>query len=56
LVGSAPAGGYTVQPGDSVWRIAQKFKVPQDELMKVNGIDNPRRLRVGMKLKIPRVH
>jgi len=58
VVGAAPAtaGGYVVQPGDSVWRLSQKFKVSQDDLMKANGIDNPRRLRVGMKLKIPRPH
>ena len=50
---SSKSTAYVVKPGDSVWRISQKFKVSQDALMKANGISNPRKLRVGMKLKIP---
>lgn len=54
IVGTVSNGGhYVVQPGDSVWRLAQRFNVSQDELMKVNGIDDPRKMRVGMNLKIP---
>ena len=39
-----PAGGYVVKPGDSVWRIANRFGVPQKELMEAMlerlGTDN----------------
>ncbi len=44
---------YTVQSGDSVWRIANKFKVNQDALMKANGIADPRKIKPGMSLAIP---
>lgn len=45
---------YEVKSGDSVWRIANRFGVDQDALMKANGISDPRRLKVGMTLTIPR--
>lgn len=48
-----PGKKYTVRSGDSVWRIARRFSVPQDQLLKVNGISDPRKLRVGMTLDIP---
>ncbi len=53
---TATAGGvrYEVKPGDSVWRIANNHGVSQDALMKANGISDPRKLRAGMTLVIPR--
>lgn len=53
--GSAATSGksYVVQPGDSVWRIANRFKVDQDELMRANGISDARKMKTGMKLVIP---
>ena len=53
----APPSGsrtYVVKPGDSVWGISHEFKVPQKTLMKANGISDPRKLKVGMRLKIPK--
>jgi LysM repeat protein len=44
---------YVVQSGDSVWRIANRFKVNQDALMKANGISDARKMKVGMSLTIP---
>lgn len=44
---------YLVQPGDSVWRISNKYKVSQEALMQLNGMSEPRELRSGMTLKIP---
>ncbi|MFT5881823.1 MAG: LysM repeat protein [Crocinitomicaceae bacterium] len=49
----AGAQTYKVQPGDSVWRISNKFKVSQEALMQLNGMSNARQLRSGVTLKIP---
>ena len=55
---ATPAGTsgktYVVKSGDSVWRIANKYKVNQDALMKANGIADAGKLKVGMSLAIPR--
>jgi hypothetical protein len=32
---------YVVQEGDSLWDIAQRFRVSIDELSRVNGISDP---------------
>ena len=46
-------GKYVVQKGDTIWRIAHKHGVDQNKLMEANGISDPRKLRLGMTLKIP---
>jgi LysM repeat protein len=51
--GSASGKSYVVQSGDSVWGIANRFKVNQVALMKANGISDARKIKVGMSLKIP---
>lgn len=51
-----PAAGtrsHTVQAGDNFWRIANKYKVDQDALMKANGITDAKKLKIGMNLVIP---
>ena len=50
----ASGKSYVVKSGDSVWRIANKFKVSQGALMKANGISDASKLKVGMSLAIPR--
>jgi LysM repeat protein len=50
---TAAGSSYVVQAGDSVWRIANRFKVSQDALMKANGITDARKMKTGMKLAIP---
>ncbi|RZA16043.1 MAG: LysM peptidoglycan-binding domain-containing protein, partial [Proteobacteria bacterium] len=53
---AAPAASgrsYVVQNGDSVWRIANRFKVNQDALMKANGIKDATKMKIGMNLVIP---
>ncbi|HCC37575.1 MAG TPA: M23 family peptidase [Treponema sp.] len=44
---------YQVQRGDSVSRIAQRFKVSMDAIIASNNITNARRLRAGDVLRIP---
>jgi murein DD-endopeptidase MepM/ murein hydrolase activator NlpD len=44
---------HTVQPGETVYRIATRFGVSPTALMRANGIADPRQLRVGQVLVIP---
>jgi LysM repeat protein len=54
--GPASSGkSYTVKKGDNPVAIAKKLKVPYDDLMALNHIDNPRKLQIGQKLLIPEV-
>lgn len=43
---------YTIQPGDSLWKIAHKFKVSIDALMRLNNLETER-LKPGKTLQIP---
>ncbi|RMD90778.1 MAG: LysM peptidoglycan-binding domain-containing protein [Calditrichaeota bacterium] len=45
---------YKVQRGDNPWIIARKYPgVSPDDILKANGINDPRNLRPGQKIKIP---
>ena len=44
---------HVVSQGDTIFSIARTFNVDRDELMRVNGISDPTRLRVGQRLTIP---
>jgi len=44
---------YVVAKGDTPLSIAKKFKVPFDDLLAVNKIDDPQKLKIGQKLIIP---
>jgi len=44
---------YIVQPGDSLWKIAQVFRVALDDLIAINQIQDPAQLSVGTRLLIP---
>ncbi|HJT79665.1 MAG TPA: LysM domain-containing protein [Chthoniobacterales bacterium] len=44
---------YTVAKGDNPVSIAKKFKVSYDDLLALNHIDDPRKLKIGQKLLIP---
>ena len=50
---TGPTTEYTVVKGDNPWKIAKKFKISQDELMKANGITDPKKIQIGQQLKIP---
>lgn len=52
--GAATAGGsYVVRSGDTLNKIAQRFGVSASALAAANGLSNPNRIIVGMRLRIP---
>lgn len=48
-------GTYTIQSGDSLWKISRKFGVSVTSLADANGLDKTAILKVGSKLVIPGV-
>lgn len=44
---------YIVAKGDNPVAIARKFKIPYDQLLAANNIEDPHKLRIGQKLIIP---
>ncbi|MCP4643044.1 MAG: LysM peptidoglycan-binding domain-containing protein [bacterium] len=48
-------GFHIVKRGDTVSQIASRYHVGQSELMRVNKISSPKRLRIGQRLMIPGV-
>ncbi|MCO6451277.1 MAG: LysM peptidoglycan-binding domain-containing protein [Caldilineales bacterium] len=53
--GAQTGGGYvhTVQAGETLFGIAQKYGIPLNRLAEANGITNPSSIRAGQKLTIP---
>ena len=45
---------YFVKSGDTMWKIAKKFKSTIEEISSINGIEDANKLRVGQQLYIPR--
>lgn len=45
---------YFVQKGDSLWKIAKKFKSTVNEIARVNEIENEEQIDIGQRLYIPR--
>jgi LysM repeat protein len=43
---------HTVEPGDNLWKIARKYHVTVDEIMRANRMESER-LRPGKQLEIP---
>ena len=53
--GAAPAGGestYTIVQGDTLGAIARRTGVSVQQLIEWNGIDDPRRLRIGQQVRL----
>ncbi|MBC8061130.1 MAG: DUF3794 domain-containing protein [Clostridiaceae bacterium] len=44
---------YCVQPGDTMWKIAKRYSIPMENLIKVNSIDDMENISSGEKLIIP---
>lgn len=45
---------YFVKPGDTIWKIAKKFKVCMNDIIKINNIENPDKINIGDRLYILR--
>jgi len=44
---------YCVQPGDTIWKIAKRYSIPTENLIKVNSIEDIESIVSGQKLIIP---
>lgn len=44
---------YVVKPGESLWQIASRYRVPVGRVIEANGLQNPGHLVVGQSLVIP---
>lgn len=51
-----PTTTYTVQPGDSMWKIAVKYEIGLSEIISLNPqVKNPSLIYPGQKLTIPNI-
>lgn len=52
---NVPDGGrtYTVAKGENLYNIAQKNKVSYEQLLKLNQIDDPKKVQPGQKIRLP---
>ncbi|MDE0332159.1 MAG: LysM peptidoglycan-binding domain-containing protein [Nitrospinae bacterium] len=50
----ASPNGYRIQPGDTFGAVAQRFGIPLNKLLEMNTHLHPRRLRVGVKILLPK--
>ncbi len=46
-------GWHSVRSGDTLGALARRYRTTAQAIMKLNGIKNPKTLRIGQKLKIP---
>jgi len=44
---------YTIQRGDSLYKLSRRYNVKISDLKRYNGVANPRALKPGMVLKVP---
>jgi len=51
--GGAHPKTYTVKKGDNPAQIAKRMGVNYDDLLKVNGVQDPKKLQIGQVLKLP---
>lgn len=45
---------YVIKSGDNPWTVARQLKIDYQELLALNDIKNPRDLKIGQKLKLPK--
>jgi len=46
-------GLYTVKPGDTFIKIANRYSISYKSLMKANPQISPKKLQVGMNIRVP---
>jgi N-acetylmuramoyl-L-alanine amidase len=47
------AASYVVQPGDTLWLVAQRYDTSVNAMVQANGLTNPEYIEVGQRLTIP---
>ena len=53
LVGSAfRPPSYIIRPGDTLYSIAWRYRIDHEALMRWNGIDDPRSIQPGVRLRL----
>jgi LysM repeat protein len=53
--GDCPGESYTVKPGDTLYKIAQRYNTTVEQLIKANSqIENPAQISVGQVICIPK--
>jgi spore germination protein len=45
---------HEVVAGDTIWKLARTYKVTTDEIIRLNDIEDPRKIQIGQKIKIPK--
>lgn len=45
---------YIVKPGDSIWKIAKKYKTSMENIIKINKLEDPHMIDIGQKILIIR--
>lgn len=53
-VDKGKASYHHVKSGDSLWAISQRYGVPVDDLMAMNGLESSRKIKAGQKLVVNR--
>ena len=49
-----PTGVYhSVQKGETLWKIAQAYHVPVEEIIKINRLPDPTKVKVGERIFVP---
>lgn len=46
-------GAYSVRSGDTISSIARRYRVQESDILRLNGITDPDRLRIGQQLRLP---
>ena len=50
---STPIKTHTIQPGEALWEIAERYGVDVEDLIELNDIEDPDHLIPGEELKLP---